>query len=189
MKKLLILAAVVALYAPSAMAGGTHSGGHGHNNSHAKSHVDAHAGGHGHGPASGHAMMRIGEPGKKSKVSRTIKVAMLETDDGRMLFKPSHIQISRGETIRFKIVNKGELDHEFVLDEHKAVMQHKALMEKFPEMEHDDPNSIRLEPGKKGEIIWRFANNGKFEFACLVPGHYDAGMRGAVSVIDKLASN
>jgi len=189
MKKILILAAVVALYAPSAMAAGSHSGGHGHNKSHAKSHADGHAGGHGHGAANGHAMMQLGEPGKTANVSRIINVEMLETDDGHMLFKPSHIQINRGETVRFKIANNGELDHEFVLDEHKAVMKHKALMEKFPEMEHDDPNSIRLESGKKGEIIWRFVNSGKFEFACLVPGHYDAGMKGDVSVVDKLASN
>lgn len=187
MKKLLILTATIALFSTSAMAGGSHSGGHGR--SHAKSHVEGHAGGHGHATAGEHANMMVGEPGRASKVSRTIKVEMRETDDGDMIFKPSRIQVGRGETIIFMISNKGELAHEFVLDEHKAVMKHKALMERFPEMEHEDPNSIRLESGKKGQIIWRFTNSGKFEFACLVPGHYDAGMKGIVAVVNKVASN
>ena len=60
--------------------------------------------------------------------------------------------------------------------------KHKALMEKFPEMEHADPNSIRLEPGAKGEIIWKFSASGEFQFACLIPGHMEAGMQGPVLV-------
>ena len=69
-----------------------------------------------------------------------------------------------------------------MLDSHKEIMKHKAVMEKFPEMEHDDPNSVRLEEGKNGEVIWTFSNGGKFEFACLIPGHYEAGMKGAIKV-------
>ena len=60
--------------------------------------------------------------------------------------------------------------------------KHKALMAKFPEMEHDDPNAIRLQPGEEGTIVWNFANAGSFEFACLIPGHYESGMHGALTV-------
>ena len=63
-----------------------------------------------------------------------------------------------------------------------AVAEHKELMNEFPEMEHDDPNAVRLAPGEKGEIIWTFANAGSFQFACLIPCHYEAGMHGALSV-------
>nr|WP_237682049.1 plastocyanin/azurin family copper-binding protein [Agrobacterium vitis] len=83
------------------------------------------------------------------------------------------------------IKNAGELDHEFVLDQEEKVMEHKAVMEKFPDMEHDDPNAIRLAAGKSGEIIWKFTNDGTFKIACLVPGHYDAGMHGDVTVAKK----
>ena len=62
---------------------------------------------------------------------------------------------------------------------------HKAVMEKFPEMEHEDPNAIRLAPGKSGEIVWKFTNDGVFKIACLVPGHYDSGMHGDVTVAKK----
>ncbi|MNV75444.1 hypothetical protein D3C71_1687300 [compost metagenome] len=58
-------------------------------------------------------------------------------------------------------------------------------MKKFPEMEHDEPSKISLAPGKQGEIIWQFTKAGDVNFACLYPGHYDAGMKGQVKVSKK----
>jgi uncharacterized cupredoxin-like copper-binding protein len=171
MKNLLVVPAIAFLSATSALAAGSHTGGHGHD--------EAAAGQH----------MMVGEPGMAAKVSRTIKVEMLETDDGKMIFKPDHLEFKRGETIRFSIVNNGELEHEFVLDNMARNAEHKELMEKFPEMEHDDPNAVRLMPGATGEIIWTFTNGGGFEFACLVPGHYESGMHGDLSVVDAPATN
>lgn len=138
-----------------------------------------HAGGHGHGEA---AMMEIGKPGDPAKVSRTVTITMMEKDDGGMVFEPSSLAIEQGETVRLKFVNKGRLDHEFVMDVEEGILEHKALMEKFPEMEHADPNSIKLAPGATGEIVWTFAKAGDFGFACLIPGHYDSGMKGEISV-------
>ena len=134
-----------------------------------------HAGGH-------DGAMAAGQPGKKSEITRVIKVTMTETEDGAMVFSPRQFKIKKGETIHFAIANKGETDHEFVLDDHKGMEEHKVLMEKFPEMEHADPNSIRLEPGAKGEIIWKFSTSGEFKFACLIPGHIEAGMHGPILV-------
>lgn len=136
----------------------------------------SHAGGH------DGEKMAIGEAGDAAKVKRTVNITMRETNDGKMVFEPKNLQVRRGETIRLKFLNKGEGDHEFVMDTQEAVMEHKALMEKFPDMEHADPNSVRLAPGTRGEIIWTFANDGDFTFACLIPGHYEAGMHGAISV-------
>lgn len=135
--------------------------------------------------AGGHGEMVVGEPGQKSKITQTIRVSMKETDDGRMIFTPDRYNVRKGQTIRFAVKNDGEVDHEFVLDQEDKVMEHKALMEKFPEMEHDDPNAIRLAPGESGEIVWKFTNDGVFKVACLVPGHYDAGMHGDVTVAKK----
>lgn len=135
--------------------------------------------------AGGHGEMAVGEPGQKSKVTQTIRVSMKETDDGRMIFTPASFKVRKDQTIRFAVKNDGEIDHEFVLDQEDKVMEHKALMEKFPEMEHDDPNAIRLAPGESGEIVWKFTNDGVFKVACLVPGHFDAGMHGDVTVAKK----
>jgi uncharacterized cupredoxin-like copper-binding protein len=49
-------------------------------------------------------------------------------------------------------------------------------------MEHDDPNSVLLEPGKSSEVIWKFTKATDLEFACNVPGHYESGMMGKMQV-------
>ena len=134
-----------------------------------------HAGGHDDG-------MAIGKPGKAADATRTIRVSMVETDAGAMLFEPAEIKVQEGETVRFQIANSGELDHEFVMDTPDAIKEHKALMQRFPEMEHADPNSARLSPGADGEIVWTFPKAGAFEFACLIPGHYESGMHGPLVV-------
>ncbi len=129
-----------------------------------------------------HDEMEVGRPGAEAEVTRTVAIRMYETEDGEYLYEPRDLAVAAGETIRFDIVNEGENDHEFVLDTMPKNAEHKALMEQFPEMEHDDPNAVRLGPGEKGSIIWTFSNAGTFEFACLMPGHYEAGMRSPVAV-------
>lgn len=144
------------------------------------------AGGHGDDHAAEHAEMMIGMPGDAASVDRTIEVTMRETDDGEMLFEPRELEIAQGETIRFNVINKGELEHEFVIDTLERNAEHKEMMAKM-DMEHDDPNSVRLDEGGAGEVIWTFANAGTFEFACLIPGHYESGMHGSIAVGEKMA--
>jgi uncharacterized cupredoxin-like copper-binding protein len=55
-------------------------------------------------------------------------------------------------------------------------------MQKYPDMEHDDPNGKTLQPKASSEILWRFTRRGQFEFGCLIPGHREAGMTGIVIV-------
>lgn len=83
-------------------------------------------------------------------------------------------------------MNKGDLEHEFVLGTPEENVTHKEMMAKM-DMEHDDPFSIRLDEGQSGEVIWNFANAGSFEFACLIPGHYESGMHGPINVGDQIA--
>lgn len=132
--------------------------------------------------AGGHDVMEIGKPGTKAAAKRTVTISMKEKDDGAMVFEPAVLKVKEGETIRLKFQNMGETDHEFVMDRHKGIQEHKALMQKFPEMEHADLNSIRLAAGGNGEIIWTFAKAGEFGFACLIPGHYESGMKGEITV-------
>lgn len=99
-----------------------------------------------------------------------------------MLFNPDRIEVRRGEQIRFVLKNAGELEHEFVLGTREENRRHAEQMQKNPDMEHDDPNGKRITPKKAGEILWRFTKSGEFEFACLIPGHLEAGMLGKVVV-------
>lgn len=122
-----------------------------------------------------------GEPGNSKKPARVVQVTMRE-GDGKMLFIPDQIDARKGEQIRFIIRNNGLLKHEFMLASVQDNDKHAELMKKYPDMEHDDPNGKSIEPGKVTEIVWRFSKAGTFEFACLIPGHREAGMHGMVNV-------
>ena len=127
----------------------------------------------------------IGMKAEKTKAKRTINITMREDQDGNMIFAPNKLQFRQGETVTLNFVNKGETKHEFVMDTQENVLEHKAAMEKNPDMEHADDNSLSLEPGEKGQIIWTFAKSGDFAFACLIPGHYESGMHGPLKVTAK----
>lgn len=124
----------------------------------------------------------IGRPGKAADVTRTIEIDMLEPEAGGMVFSPAELTISRGETIRFVITNRGALDHEMVIDTEAANMEHAKVMMMNTDMHHSDPNAVSLKPGESGELIWTFSQPGSFQFACLIPGHLDAGMHGTLTV-------
>lgn len=132
-----------------------------------------HAGGHGHEGED------IGKPGVLSKVSRTVTVDMIDA----MRFSPNALTVKQGETVRFIVKNSGKVKHEFVLGTEEEHKRHYAQMMKFPEMEHADANMVSVAPGKSGEVIWQFTKAGRIDFACLHPGHYDAGMKGGVEVV------
>jgi uncharacterized cupredoxin-like copper-binding protein len=128
--------------------------------------------------AGGHGTAAIGQAGDAGKISRSIEIEMSDS----MRFTPSQISVKRGETIRFVVKNTGKLKHEFNLGTDKDLKAHYALMLKFPEMEHDEPNIASVAPGGTGEVVWQFTKAGTVSFACLHPGHYDAGMKGKVKV-------
>jgi len=120
----------------------------------------------------------FGQPGDPAKVSRSVAIDMNDT----MRYNPARISVKRGETIRFVVKNSGQVKHEVVLGTVKELREHAALMRKFPEMEHADPNQLAVGPGKSGELLWQFTKSGTFDFACLQPGHYEAGMHGKIAV-------
>jgi uncharacterized cupredoxin-like copper-binding protein len=132
------------------------------------------AGSHG----GGHDAQAIGKPGVLSKSTRTIEVDMSDA----MRFTPANIKAKQGETIRFVVKNSGQLSHEFVLGTAKDLKEHYEVMKKNPEMEHADDNMLTVKPGETREMLWQFTKAGTVDFACLHPGHYDAGMKGAVAV-------
>lgn len=168
----------------SAHAAGAKQGHHGH-----------HGAGHGKDDAAA-----IGAPGKASNVSRTITITL-----GDNYFEPESLAVKAGETVRLIVKNDGEFVHEFnigtaamhadhqrhmtMMVEHGVIEPDKINREMMKDdhgrghsMAHDEPNSLLLEPGAKGELIWTFTGNGKLEFACNLPGHYDSGMVGTISL-------
>ena len=124
-----------------------------------------------------HHSYAAGEPGDPKKPARTVKVEMSE-----MAYTPLRIEVKRGEQIRFAIRNIGKEEHEFLLATTEENLKHAEEMKNNPQMQHDDPNGVRLAPEKSAEIVWKFTRAGTFEYSCLIPGHRDGGMIGQIVV-------
>ena len=122
-----------------------------------------------------------GIAGDAKAAKRTVTIVMTDI----MRFTPDKMDVKKGETIKIVLKNEGKMLHEFVIGTKKELEEHAALMVKFPTMEHDEPYMAHVPVGKTGEIIWTFNRAGDFDFACLIAGHYQAGMVGKISVAAK----
>ncbi len=149
-----LVAAALFFAAFSAQAGGTHANNHGHSES------------------------TIGKPATMSQVTKTITVDM--GDD--MRFTPEKINVRKGDVVHFIVKNSGKVKHEMVLGTPEELAAHYKQMLKFPGMVHEDPQTASVAPGQSGDIVWAFTSSGIVDFACLQPGHFDAGMKGQFSV-------
>ena len=120
----------------------------------------------------------FGREGDPKAATRTIKVDMSD----RMRFTPAELTVKRGETVRFEVKNSGKTMHEMVLGTMRDLKEHAELMRKHPDMEHDEPYMAHVPPGKTERIVWQFTKAGEFFFGCLIPGHFEAGMVGRITV-------
>lgn len=122
----------------------------------------------------------FGQPGIAKNATRTIAVTMTDA----MRFSPDSLNFRRGETVRLHVINTGKLEHEFVLGTQAEIDEHAKLMRQMPGMVHADASSARVKPGQSADIVWQFSRAGKFLYACLIPGHREAGMLGHVTVTE-----
>jgi uncharacterized cupredoxin-like copper-binding protein len=123
--------------------------------------------------------MDWGIAGDAKAAKRTVELVMSDN----MRFTPDKLEVKQGDTIKFVVKNSGKILHEIVIGTKKVLDEHAALMAKFPNMEHDEPYMAHVAPGKTGEVIWTFNRPGDFDFACLIAGHYQAGMVGKIKVV------
>jgi uncharacterized cupredoxin-like copper-binding protein len=99
-----------------------------------------------------------------------------------MRFVPATLRVKQGEILSLVVRNTGAVAHELVLGTIKDLKAHAKAMQKFPDMEHEEPNMLSLAPGAQGELLWHFTSTMTVDFACLRPGHYEAGMKGKIDV-------
>lgn len=173
MNKLLSIMALAAL-PMFALASGNHAGGHEKETKHDMNTMTNNMAGMAH---SDHESTS-GKAGDPAKVSRVVEVSM----DDNMRFTPNAISVKTGETIRFFIRNSGKLTHEMVIGSMEELKEHAAMMRTMPGMQHAEPNMITLAASQRGGIVWQFDKAGTVDFACLVPGHMEAGMVGKILV-------
>ena len=164
MKRRLFLLAPAALAGTRALAHG--DAGHGTPPPYDPSHVEE---------------TEFGREGDPRRVNRTVRLHMYDT----MRFTPARVTVWQGQTVRFIVHNAGMLMHEMVLGTPQALQEHAELMRRFPEMEHSEPHMAHVKPGASGRIVWQFTRAGEFSFACLQPGHFEAGMVGTILVKEK----
>jgi uncharacterized cupredoxin-like copper-binding protein len=168
----LAIAGALLLLGNPALAAGTHSGGHGNG--------DAKGSGHGHA-AIDYSSVEEHDFGKASDPATASTSVEIDMSD-KLRFEPSEVRVRAGETIRFIVRNSGKLMHEMVLGTAESLEEHAELMKRFPGMEHDEPHMAHVSPGNEHVMGWQFTKAGEYHFGCLVPGHFDAGMRGKVIV-------
>jgi uncharacterized cupredoxin-like copper-binding protein len=121
----------------------------------------------------------FGHRGRMSEVARTVTVVMQGSQ-----FVPATIDIKRGETIRFLIINRDPIAHEFVLGDAAEQAAHEKEMASMPGMSMTDPNGVTAAAGKTATLIWTFTQVGKLQYACHLPGHYENGMFGQLNIHD-----
>ncbi len=149
------------------------------------SHDAGHGDDHGHNNATPHDDHTPHAGPTALVVSRSIEVRM----DDQMRFTPSEIEVRAGETIRFVVHNTGRTAHEMVLGSDAEIREHAQAMQQG-QNHHDDHGSgaaITVAAGHKGELVVKFDQAATLQMACLIPGHYEAGMRGTVKVSEASA--
>ncbi|MBI5462803.1 MAG: cupredoxin family protein [Gammaproteobacteria bacterium] len=175
---ILILSALPALALASGDYDGDHAGGHNMQGMHDMAQMSHDMEGMEgmEGMSHGGHESGAGQPGDPAKVDRTIEVGM----DDSMRFNPDRIVVKAGETVRFFIKNSGKMQHEMVIGTLGELKEHAEMMRTMPNMQHNEPNMIRLSPGQRGGIVWQFDKPSTVDFACLMPGHMEAGMVGKI---------
>jgi len=123
----------------------------------------------------------FGREGDPKKVSRTVKIDMSD----KFRFTPATLTVRQGEVVKLIVKNSGKLMHEMVIGTVQELKEHAELMKKHPTMEHDEPYMAHVAPGKSETVVWQFTRAGEFQFGCLVPGHFEAGMVGQIHVTAK----
>ena len=139
--------------------------------------------GDGHGHSHNEASNDVSEPELMGWViNRSVEIRM----DDQMRFVPNHLDVHAGEIIRFVVRNDGKIAHEMVLGDEAQIKTHIQAMQQGighgNASGHSEGAAIELDPGQQGELVVRFSQARRLQMACLVPGHYEAGMRGSVNV-------
>lgn len=148
----------------------------------------------------------FGEPAAAAKATRTVEVLLKD-----IAFEPKSLHVKAGETVRFVLINEGKLPHEFNLGDkamhaehqkemvamqgkmftagmnhegmdHGQMMNHGQQMDHGAGHAHGGGNTVLVMPGQRAELTWTFRKSAPIEFACNVPGHYQAGMVGALTI-------
>ena len=148
---------------------------------------------HSHGAAPAPAAAALPVPSSSDTVSSQptanasapLRELRIEMDD-TMRFSPSVLTVTAGERVRLVVVNRGKLTHELVIGTADELAHHQREMKSGSAAHHHHSDSeISVEAGQSREVIRSFDKSGELGIACFEPGHYEAGMKGKLTVLPR----
>jgi uncharacterized cupredoxin-like copper-binding protein len=145
---------------------------------------------HSHGAAPAPAAAALSVPSSSDTVSSQptasasvpVRELRIEMDD-TMRFSPSVLTVVAGEPVKLVVVNRGKLTHELVIGTAAELAHHQREMKSGSAAHHHHSDSaISVEAGQSREVVRSFDKSGELGIACFEPGHYEAGMKGTLTV-------
>ncbi len=104
---------------------------------------------------------------------------VIRVDIENSAFRPAHLDFEQGETVRLVVKNHDPIDHELIVGDDSV----QSLHERGTEEHHGDkPGEVSVPAGETAETTYTFEREGDLVFGCHLPGHFDFGMRGTISV-------
>lgn len=101
-----------------------------------------------------------------------------------MRIEPDSMTVPAGVPVTFVVTNTGQIDHEFTLGDEAAQDKHEQEMLEPGAMAHDHAYTIVVKPGQTKELVFTFESAGVSFAGCHIPGHYPAGMKATINVVD-----
>ncbi len=128
------------------------------------------------------------DPSRAPDGSRLVRITMNE-----LSFSPRTVTVTAGETVTFRLLNSGRLEHEFMVGRDPVPSQgyrEDWLERAAPGLaSHTHPGEQHLGEGVRVSADWSGnvkvivpPERGTYEFGCFIAGHYEAGMKGTLVV-------
>ncbi len=120
-------------------------------------------------------------PQAAAGASSAARELRIELDDD-MRFSPSALTVVVGEPVKLVVINRGKLPHELVIGTAAELAEHQREMTSGSAAHHHADSAISVEAGQSREVLRTFDKSGELGIACFQPGHYEAGMKGTLTV-------
>jgi uncharacterized cupredoxin-like copper-binding protein len=119
-------------------------------------------------------------PTASSMATPTAEPVCVGVIEGDFYVRPQRTTFQVGQLYVFAVGNEGAAVHEFVIEPAGEV---DAPLEAEVNGEERESEIEDISPGETAELEWTFTEPGRYQFACHLPGHYEAGMKIEVEVV------
>lgn len=124
--------------------------------------------------AAGAALLLLGSC---APASGAVRIVTLTLEHSR--FDPARLHFAVGETVRIIVRNTDPIDHELIIGDENTQTAHEEGTERHHGAK---PGEVSVAAGMTAETTYTFDEPGTLIFGCHLPGHYDFGMKGTISV-------